>query len=369
MDGLSAIVLAAGYSSRMGELKPLADLGGRTLLARVVHTFTSIGVDNVVVVTGHRGDEVAAAAEELGARPIDNPRYDVGMYTSVQAGVAAVAEGRRFFLLPVDYPLVRPETIGRLARAGAAAGADVVLPVFGGIPGHPPLLAPGLRGEILGAEPPGGLRELLTGRRIPALRVAVDDPGVLHDADTAADLEALRAAAAVEGLPSERRCLQLLEAAGATPLRIAHSMTVASLAAALAAALNEREQCLCVPLVAAAALLHDMARAEPRHGDAGADRLERLGYPRLAPIVRHHMALDPAGGDDLDETQVVFLADKLVQDDRVVGLEQRFATRLERHAGDAAALEAVLARREQARLVQARVEAVLGRSLLGPPLV
>ena len=121
-----------------------------------------------------------------------------------------------------------------------------------------------------------------------------------------------------------------------------------------------------MPLVVAAALLHDVARAEPRHGDAGAALLERLGYPRVARVVRRHMRLGAAAGDDLDETQVVYLADKLVQDDRLVGLDERFAVRLERHAGDAAALEGVRARREEARLVQARVEAALGRPLGRP---
>ena len=62
---------------------------------------------------------------------------------------------------------------------------------------------------------------------------------------------------------------------------------------------------------------------------------------------------------------MVYLADKLVQDERLVGLDERFAVRLERHAGDASALEAVRARREEARLVQARVEAALGRPLDG----
>jgi molybdenum cofactor cytidylyltransferase len=363
MGGLSAIVLAAGYSSRMGELKPLADLGGRTLLARAVAVFTSIGVDDVVVVTGHRGDEVAAAAEELGARPCLNSRFDSGMYTSVQAGAAAVGEGRRFFLLPVDCPLVRPETAGRLARAGARASASVVLPVTGGIPGHPPLLAPGLRAEILASEPAGGLRELLTLRQRLVLRVDVDDPGALYDADTAGDLEHLRGLATAEQLPSEQRCLELLREAGLTAGRIAHCEAVAAVAAALTAALNERDQCLCAPLVVVAALLHDVARAEPRHGDAGAALLERLGYARVARIVRRHMRLGEALGDDLDETQVVFLADKLVQDDRIVGLDARFAVRFARWAGDDAALEGVRERLEEARLVQARVEAVLGRAL------
>ncbi|NLT93721.1 MAG: NTP transferase domain-containing protein [Actinobacteria bacterium] len=363
MTGTSAIVLAAGRSSRMGGFKPLADLGGRTLLARAVAAFAAIGVEDVVVVTGHRGGEVAAAAGLLGARPVANPRFDRGMYTSVQAGVAAVGAGRRFFLLPVDCPLVRPETLGKLARAGAAADAGMTVPVFEGRPGHPPLLGPALREEILAADPPGGLRALLAGRQEPALEVAVDDPGVAHDADLREDLERLRDLAAGEDLPSERRCLDLLDEAGASPDRVAHSLAVAAVAGALAAALNERGQCLCVPLVTAAALLHDIAREEPRHWEVGARLLEGLGYRRVAPLVLRHMRLGDGERDDLDEAQVVFLADKLVLGDRIVGLEARFAARAERFTGDPGALTGVRARLEEARRVQARVEAVLERPL------
>ena len=365
MGELSAIVLAAGYSSRMGDLKPLAELGGRTLLERAVGVFTAIGVDDVVVVTGHRGGEVAAAAEALGSRPVANPRFDDGMYTSVQAGADAVGAGRRFFLLPVDCPLVRPETAGRLARAGEAAGAEVVLPVHDGRTGHPPLLAPALREAILTAEPAGGLRELLAGGPAPLL-VETGDPGVLNDADTRGELEALRAAAAAEELPSERRCLELLHERAAP---VAHCLAVAAVAAALAAALNERGQCLCVPLVVAAALLHDVARTERRHADAGAELLAGLGHGRLVPLVRGHMRLgDGADDDDLGEAQLVYLADKLVLGDRLVTLDERFAARLAQVGDDAGAREGVLARLEEARLVQARVERALGRPLeLAPP--
>lgn len=114
----------------------------------------------------------------------------------------------------------------------------------------------------------------------------MDDPGALYDADTPGDLERLRELAATEDLPSEDGCFGLLREAGVSPERVAHSRAVAAVAsAALAAALNERGQCLCVPLVVVAALLHDVARAEPRHGEAAATLLERLGYARVAPIV------------------------------------------------------------------------------------
>jgi molybdenum cofactor cytidylyltransferase len=363
VDAPTAIVLAAGASSRMGSCKALLSAGGRTLLARAVGAFVAVGVRDVVVVTGSHGDEVAAAAVRLGARPAPNPHHQAGMFTSVQAGAAAVPEGRRFFLLPVDLPLVRPETVGRLARAADVSEAAVVLPVHDGVPGHPPLLGPELRAEILAARPAGGLRELLLSRPERALRVPVDDPGVLQDADTPRDLAALDDRARREELPSELRCLELLRERGAGPGLIAHAAAVAAVAASLAAALNERRQYLLVPLVKAAALLHDVARAEPQHAAAGAALLEQLGYARLAPVVRSHMELGDAADGALDEAQVVYLADKLVRGDRYTGLEVRFAERLERDGRDPAAREAILARRDEACRVEASIEAVLGRPL------
>ena len=230
------------------------------------------------MVTGHRGGEVAAAAEALGARSVANPRFDDGMYTSVQAGAAAIPEGRRFFLLPVDCPLVRPETAGRLARAGAAAGAEVVLPEFEGAAGHPPLLAPALREAILTAEPAGGLRELLAGRPEPALRVAVDDPGVASRRRRA---RRSRAAPCTRGGRATARrsatATQVLLDNGVTPQRLAHSRAVAAVATALTAALNERCRCLCVPLVVA-------ARPAPRRRPRRAAARRRGG--RAAPASR-----------------------------------------------------------------------------------
>jgi hypothetical protein len=88
--------------------------------------------------------------------------------------------------------------------------------------------------------------------------------------------------------------------------------------------------------------------------------LELLGYLRVAAVVRPHVHLGPRAGDEPDEAQVVYLADKLVQGSSVVGLAARFAGRLDRFAGDPAARAAVLERKEEAVRVLRRVEQVLG---------
>jgi hypothetical protein len=103
-----------------------------------------------------------------------------------------------------------------------------------------------------------------------------------------------------------------------------------------------------------------VARDQPRHAEAGADVLGRLGHSRVAAVVLRHMGLDEAG-DDVGEVEVVYLADKLVEGDRLVGLDARFAARLERFARYPAALAGATARRDEAERVLRRVEGVLGR--------
>ena len=367
MERLGAVVLAAGRSSRMGALKPLLEVEGRSLLAWAIGAFKEAGIEDVVVVAGHRRDEVAAAAGAAGAQVLTNAEYDSGMFSSLRVGVLGLDEAAgRFFVLPADMPLVRPETIGRLVRQGRAARTadgsrvEVAVPEHGGIPGHPPLLAASLRRDIRATDPPGGLRELLDARAAATARVPVDDLGVLLDADTPDDLERLRERAQREALPDVQRCLALLAARSVPRERIAHSLVVAGVAASLTAALDARDQHLVAPLVTAGALLHDIARDQPHHAGAGADLLGDLGYPRVAAVVRPHARLGDRVADEPDEAQIVYLADKLVQGTQVVGLDARFAARFERYAGDTGALQGVRERKEEAQHVLRRVEQVLG---------
>jgi molybdenum cofactor cytidylyltransferase len=375
MERVAAIVLAAGLSSRSPGFKPLIDVGGQTLLERAVGACRDADFGDVLVVTGHRGTEVAAAAETLSARPVHNGQFARGMYSSVQAGVRALPPAvRRFFVLPVDCAFVRPETLGRLARAAEAADADVVYPAFDGRRGHPPLLSVALVPAILADDAPGGLRGLLEREAPRAVDVAVTDAGVLFDADTAADLDAARALARENELPGDAGCLEILAAAAVSPELVAHSRTVAAVSGTISAALNACGQHLCLRLVAAASLLHDVARSEPDHAEAGARLLGSLGCPRVAEVVRRHMDLGTGAGDaarevadgrarDIDEAAVVYLADKLVLGDRVVTLEERFAPRLEQLEGDPPALAAAHARFAAASDVLGRVEAILGRAV------
>jgi nicotine blue oxidoreductase len=182
----SAILLAAGASSRMGRPKALLPIGGRPAVETIVATLRSGGVDDVVVVIGRHAVEIRAEANLRNARVVENRQWASGRTSSIQAGLAALPRDAEWTLLAlVDMPLVRPETV-RTLLAAPRDDADVVVPFHGGRRGHPILLRRTLFPAIASLGPDAPLRDVVrTARRVD---VPVEDPGVLVDFDEPGDL-------------------------------------------------------------------------------------------------------------------------------------------------------------------------------------
>jgi len=359
--GLAALVLAAGFSSRMRRLKPLLPFAGATILERAVGTFLDAGIEDVTVVLGHQGERLRSVLAALGVRSVVNPDYRHGMYSSVVAGVSALAPGvEGAFVLPADMPAVRSRTVELLAHVFQGSGAAVVYPMFRGRRGHPPLISRRLFAAIVGGPGEGGLREVLARHDEEACAVRVLDEGVVLDLDTRADYQAACASLGDRSLPSPGECVELLADLGVGELVVRHGQAVAEIGGRIARALGRAGVALDVGLVETAGLLHDLAKGRADHAAEAGRLLAGLGFPRLARVVSVHTDLPPGEGERLDEGAVVFLADKLVRGDRVVSLEERFQAALERFSGSPEARAAVERRREAAGAVAERVERVLG---------
>ena len=360
---LRAVILAAGLSSRMRELKPLLPLDGVPAVLRVADAYRDVGLEAVVVL-GFGAERVAPLLDEHGVRYVVNHDFEDGMYSSVRCGVRALPRDvRAFFVHPVDCALVRSETLGLLARSVEETEAGVVYPVHDAERGHPPLVPAALRDAILAEEPEGGLKELLTRGEAGACDVRVDDPNVLLDMDDAAAFERLAALAARERIPEPAACRGLLARLGTPAPVVAHSAAVADVARRLGAALRTSGVCLDLKLLEAAALLHDIARAAHTHAEAGADVLDAEGFPRVAAVVRYHMQLPGPPPDLPGEREVLYLADKLTVGSRTVGLDGKRERAEGLFAGDAEALDAAHTRLEDARAIVARIESLTGRPL------
>ena len=359
-----AIVLAAGLSSRMGELKPLLTIDGVPAVVRVAQAYADVGIEPLVVV-GFEADAVVTVLDLYGVAHARNHEYETGMYSSVRRGVQALGIGSvdPFFVHPADCALVRAETMGLLARTWEAVSADVLHPLAGGRRGHPPLLAGSWREPILAWAGDGGLRGLLEQRRARAQEVVVDDPNVLLDMDDAGGYVRLERLAPRERIPDAAACRALLSRHGTPSPVVRHGEAVASAALSLGVALRQAGVALHLGLLEAAALTHDIVRPEPAHAAAGAELLDREGFPRVAAVVAEHMDLATTPAAVPGERELLFLADKLTIGARPVDLAGKLARAEERFRDSPDALATARDRLAVAGLIAARVEERTGRRL------
>ena len=185
-----AIVTAAGSAERFGGRKLLALVSGEPLLDRTIRSLLDAGVSEIIVVVGTDGraelERDVNAMNDARVRPVENPDPSRGMFSSIQEGVVT-ASGDALLVMPGDMPFVRPETV-RTVIAKYLERPAIVSPRYRGKRGHPVVMPLSLRDEIRTTPATANLHDVL--KRHAALRVDVDvdDPGVVRDVDTPADL-------------------------------------------------------------------------------------------------------------------------------------------------------------------------------------
>lgn len=187
-SNLEGIVLAAGFSSRAGEFKPLMDFHGEPAILVVVRKLREVCKD-VIVVTGHRSSDIVGVVDLLQdpfVKCVVNREYECGMFSSIQTGVRALSDGSDFFLQMVDQPHV-PQSVYRTLTEAMTRKYDVFIPVYHGQRGHPLLCRSGLRAVISSASPDSTLRDALRTLKDRTTEVAVDTDAVLHTINTPAD--------------------------------------------------------------------------------------------------------------------------------------------------------------------------------------
>jgi molybdenum cofactor cytidylyltransferase len=190
---IAGVVLAAGTSSRLGRPKQLLDLHGVPILQHVVDAAAASRLDDVIVVLGHEAAAIEAALSLPDrARIVVNPNYSEGQSSSLRAGVAAAPDDSEAVVVVLgDQPEMTAALIDRVITEWRAGGAPVVRATFGGVPGHPVLIARSEFTLVEGASGDEGLRSVLgrTGGRVRELPLG-DTP--LADVDTQEHYESLK---------------------------------------------------------------------------------------------------------------------------------------------------------------------------------
>jgi len=188
---VAALLLAAGRSRRMGAFKPLLPFGDVTVIETCINNLRGAEVNDIVVVVGHRANEVQKQLESYELRFALNPDSESEMGESIRRGVEHISDDAKCLLIAlVDHPAVSSATI-RTIVAAWQRGARLVQPEHARRGGHPVLIDFSYHDELLNLDPRTGLRSFFDAHRTEVLRLPVESPYVARDMDTWEDYLAL----------------------------------------------------------------------------------------------------------------------------------------------------------------------------------
>lgn len=191
---ISAIVLAAGESRRMGRQKVLLPFGDSTVLEEIVTAIEESQIGSGVVVTGHQPERVAQLLAGRNLSAVHNPAYSEGMLGSIRAGLRALPDDTRGVMLFLgDQPQVSVTLIDHLCSTYQPGSGQLCVPTYNGRRGHPLLFDRSYEDEILNDFDEVGLRGLLRRHEAKVCPIPWDNEAVLTDLDTPEDyVRALR---------------------------------------------------------------------------------------------------------------------------------------------------------------------------------
>ena len=175
----------------MGSQKVLLPYGGTTVVEHIAHVLEEGGVDQVIVVTGHKGQRVASALVNSRAKIAFNEAYPTGMLSSVRCGIRSASADTQAFLIALgDQPSIQTAVIENLItvfRSYASDSAIILVPTHGGRRGHPMLFSRHLRDQVLTRFDTEGLRGLLVANPDLVQEIPMEHRSILCDMDYPGD--------------------------------------------------------------------------------------------------------------------------------------------------------------------------------------
>jgi molybdenum cofactor cytidylyltransferase len=188
---VSAIILAAGESKRMGRDKLLLDFGGETLIERVVGALVRSKVDRILVLAGANSGKIRKLFRGRKALVVRNRKYKEGMAASIREGLRHIDPETHGVLIALgDHPFLTTEVIDQLIDGYRKTEKGIVYPVFEGKPGHPVIFNLKRYGKAL-ADLKGdvGGRSVVQAHPEDVFAVVVDSSGVISDIDRVKEYE------------------------------------------------------------------------------------------------------------------------------------------------------------------------------------
>jgi molybdenum cofactor cytidylyltransferase len=183
---ISAIILAAGESKRMGQPKMLLPWGKTTVLGHVISIFQRAGIEDIIVVVGGARTHVEEIVKQHGVRSIFNADFENGeMLPSLQCGLETQSPRAQAALIGLgDQPQVQEGTVRLVCETFKRMQPKIVVPSYQMRRGHPWLVERSLWDELLAMRPPRSPRDFLNEHSREIQYVEVSTSSILADLDT-----------------------------------------------------------------------------------------------------------------------------------------------------------------------------------------
>lgn len=188
---ITAIILAAGTSSRMGKPKQLLEVNGKCMLDHTIQAALNAGMGLPIVVLGANARQIKSQSALLGCcRTVLNQQYHMGQSTSLVKGVLSSSPSTTAYIfLLADQPFVEGELIREMIKEFERQKADILYPEYQGQRGNPVIISSKLRTLLLQAKGDTGAKFLFSDSALKIVSHPVDTNAVIRDIDTPEDYQ------------------------------------------------------------------------------------------------------------------------------------------------------------------------------------
>ncbi len=182
---VAGIILAAGQSTRMGRTKQLLPWAGTTVLGHIILQSNRSCLDQLVLVLGHKAEQIANELDMQNLAVVYNPEYDKGQSTSLKRGIDNLPDDVQaaIFLL-ADQPLISCSVIDKIVYAYLQTSFPLIIPVHEGRRGNPVLIDRSIFPRLMCLQGDTGARAIFDEYTDYLFEVEIPEPGICLDLDT-----------------------------------------------------------------------------------------------------------------------------------------------------------------------------------------
>jgi len=346
---IGVLVVAGGISSRMNDFKPLMNIGRYSMIETTIMNYKSIGIDDIVVVTGYRANDIQEKLKNYNLCFVNNKDYmTTQMFDSVCLGLnQLINRVDLIFITPSDSPFVQAFTLKKMIEEMQDNELNFIQPSYLRKNGHPILVSNECAKIILKHDGTMGLKGAILKITSNYKNMSFADPGIVLDADTEKDYLNLLHYNENKNIPTYDLCKKIQDYFELTDEVKTHSEKVTEIALHIYQILYDRGIFLNKNIIISASMLHDIAKGKKNHDKLGSQWILDMGYEEVSKIIAEHMNLSSVT-DRITEKEVVYLADKLVEDNNLETIEQSFSRKEELYKNNKEVLRIIEKRKEQA---------------------